>query len=239
MSNRPRGCTLGRERAMITMNCGRKYVGLLLMVLVPLVAGLMGCEKGEPAPGPVVLNQQDQEQWEIALVEMRITKNEEFTDPARSPLPAAALDSFAGLNYYYPQPELHFRTPLLAAAQGDTVFLTKHKGQQVPYLRRGLLRFRHDNADYELTVFGPADTTGQDFLWLPFYDKTSGHQTYGGGRYLDIKADAQGMVDLDFNYAYNPLCDYDPDRFNCTLPPPENKLPFAVEAGEQSYGAGH
>jgi uncharacterized protein (DUF1684 family) len=88
-------------------------------------------------------------------------------------------------------------------------------------------------------VFGPANPAAGDYLWLPFFDGTSGRETYAGGRYLDIEVDAEGMVDLDFNYAYNPLCDYNPDRYNCTLPPPENTLPFAVEAGEKTLGQGH
>jgi len=45
----------------------------------------------------------------------------------------------------------------------------------------------------------------------------------------------RSMVDLDFNYAYNPLCDYNAEKYNCTLPPTESQLDFAVEAGEKSY----
>ena len=47
------------------------------------------------------------------------------------------------------------------------------------------------------------------------------------------------MVELDFNYAYNPLCDYNPDKFNCTLPPASNKLSFAAAAGEQKFSLDH
>lgn len=75
-------------------------------------------------------------------------------------------------------------------------------------------------------------------LWLPFGDATNGTTTYGGGRYLydTIKGADLGVTDrdvvLDFNYAYNPSCAYD-DRWSCPLPPPENRLPFAVAAGER------
>jgi uncharacterized protein (DUF1684 family) len=75
-------------------------------------------------------------------------------------------------------------------------------------------------------------------LWLPFADATSGEITYGGGRYLydtikgaDLGATASGFV-LDFNFAYNPSCAYD-ERWSCPLSPPENRLPFAVNAGER------
>ena len=75
-------------------------------------------------------------------------------------------------------------------------------------------------------------------LWLPFTDATCADATYGGGRYLydTIKgADLGGTSDafvLDFNFAYNPSCAYD-DRWSCPLSPPENRLPFAVTAGER------
>ena len=75
-------------------------------------------------------------------------------------------------------------------------------------------------------------------LWLPFADTTSGAGTYGGGRYLydtikgaDLGVSERAIV-LDFNYAYNPSCAYD-ERWSCPLAPPENRLPFAIEAGER------
>lgn len=221
--------------------CRDRTAGLrtALVIVAALAAGCAGRENLPPAPGPVAMSQQDHEKWEIALVEMRITRNEEYADPQRSPLRPGDVAGFEGLNYFYPAPQLRFRTPLIREAGTDTVMLTKRKGQQVPYLRRGKVRFNHDGKDYALTVFGPADTTRGDYLWIPFYDATTGKESYAGGRYLDVTVDKDGMVDLDFNYAYNPLCDYDPERWNCTLPPEENRLPFRVEAGEQSFGAGH
>jgi hypothetical protein len=76
-------------------------------------------------------------------------------------------------------------------------------------------------------------------LWLPFADATSGTATYGGGRYLydtikgaDLGANTDAFV-LDFNFAYNPSCAYD-ERWSCPLAPPENRLPFAVTAGERT-----
>jgi uncharacterized protein (DUF1684 family) len=210
---------------------------LLLLVLSAIL--LTGCGDKEEVPGALAMNNEEFETWEIALVEMRIEKNEEFSAPATSPLKAEELEGFEGLNYYFPQAELRFKTPFIAEAGTDTVSLTMRKGQVVPYIRRGKLAFTNQGEVHHLEVFGPADTAQGDFLWLPFYDETSGKDTYGGGRYLDVKINSEGMVDLDFNYAYNPLCDYNPDRYNCTLPPAANKLSFAVEAGEKSFHAAH
>jgi uncharacterized protein (DUF1684 family) len=76
-------------------------------------------------------------------------------------------------------------------------------------------------------------------LWLPFTDATSNAATYGGGRYLydtikgaDLGAD-DGRIVLDFNFAYNPSCAYD-ERWSCPLAPSENRLAFAVTAGERT-----
>ena len=120
------------------------------------------------------------EAWEIALVEMRIEKNEEFSEPETTPLPAEDLEGFEGLNYYFPEAELRFRTPFVAEAGTDTVSLTKRKGQTVPYIRRGKVAFTYEGQVHHLDVFGPADTAGGDYLWLPFFDATNGKDTYAG-----------------------------------------------------------
>lgn len=209
---------------------------LMAVCLFPLA----GCGSQGEAPGALVMDTAQHEAWEIALVEMRIDKNEEFANAERTPLPADKLPAFEGLNYYFPKPELRFRTPLLVEAKADTVTLTKRKGNEVRYVRKGTVAFTHAGKVHRLGVFGPADPAGGgDYLWLPFFDATTGKETYAGGRYLDLKVDADGMVDLDFNYAYNPLCDYNPDAYNCTLPPRANTLDFAVEAGEKLFGGAH
>ena len=76
-------------------------------------------------------------------------------------------------------------------------------------------------------------------VFVPVKDATAGATTYGGGRYLidtvkgaDLGGD-DGRLILDFNFAYNPSCAYD-DRWSCPLSPPENRLPYVVNAGERT-----
>ena len=210
-----------------------------LFALVVLTAAclLAGCgEKEKDAPGAMTMTPDEQEAWEIRLVEMRIDKNEEFMDPAATPLMSEDLPGFRGLNYYWPEASLRFSVPFEAEAKPDTSELVKRKGEVVTYLRKGTVSFRHEGKVHTLAVFGSVDpAVDGDDLWLPFYDATSGTETYPGGRYLDLEVDEAGMIDLDFNFAYNPLCDYNHEKFNCTLPPEGNRLDVAITAGEKLF----
>lgn len=71
-------------------------------------------------------------------------------------------------------------------------------------------------------------------FFLAFADETSGKETYGGGRYLNVRQDGKNSITLDFNLAFNPYCAYNPD-FACPLPPRENILEIAISAGEKNY----
>lgn len=75
---------------------------------------------------------------------------------------------------------------------------------------------------------------GDQELFIMFADATSGHETYGGGRFLYIPLPAQGRARLDFNRAYNPPCALN-DFATCPLPPPQNRLKLRIDAGEKTY----
>ncbi|HET7743112.1 MAG TPA: DUF1684 domain-containing protein [Gaiellaceae bacterium] len=102
----------------------------------------------------------------------------------------------------------------------------------------GLVRFELRGAGYELELTWNDGYGGG--LFLAFQDETTGDTTYGGGRYLvdtvkgaDLGFDGgEGTAVLDFNFAYNPSCSYDP-RWACPLAPSANRLPVPVAAGER------
>ena len=75
-----------------------------------------------------------------------------------------------------------------------------------------------------------------DRLWFIFRDMTSGTETYPAARFLYADAPANGVTVVDFNRAYNPPCAFNPYT-TCPLPPPENRLPIRIEAGEMDYHA--
>jgi hypothetical protein len=108
--------------------------------------------------------------------------------------------------------------------------------ETIAFRRFGLAGFELGGAEHALELYWLVAYGGGVFV--PFRDGTSGAETYGGGRYLldtvkgsDLGMDGDRLV-LDFNFAYNPSCSYDP-RWVCPLSPPANRLPLAVRAGER------
>ena len=92
----------------------------------------------------------------------------------------------------------------------------------------GILNFRINGKKLTLHPF----TSGSGYF-LVIADETSGLDTYGGGRFMYAMPDSSGRIILDFNKAYNPPCAFSPFA-TCPMPPRENFLPAAIEAGEKS-----
>jgi uncharacterized protein (DUF1684 family) len=162
----------------------------------------------------------------------------------QSPIPVADREAFRRIDYF--SPDLSFRvaaTLTPSPSDDEIVIQTNGPDGDIHYRRGGLLNLTLRGVDCSLTVFSLVGYGGG--LFLPFRDSTSGKQTYGGGRYLfDTIKNTDGLVlevrpgstdvVVDFNYAYNPSCAYDP-HWACPLAPRENWLSVPVEAGERVY----
>ena len=74
----------------------------------------------------------------------------------------------------------------------------------------------------------------QNYIFIPFTDLTNGKETYGGGRYIETTKPDSDVLNLDFNYSFNPYCHYT-TGYNCPIPPKENFLDLRIEAGEKKY----
>jgi uncharacterized protein (DUF1684 family) len=98
----------------------------------------------------------------------------------------------------------------------------------------GVFTFTIKGSSHELTAYRMVPENPEyDELFVPFKDSTTGKETYGAGRYLDIpRQDDDDNYIIDFNLAYNPTCAYSP-RYNCPYPPPQNTLKIPIEAGER------
>ena len=109
----------------------------------------------------------------------------------------------------------------------------------------GIIHFTINDTAVALNIYQSQDlmTTKQymDHLFIPFTDATAGEGTYESGRYIDLEiADIiNDKVLIDFNKAYNPYCAYVSVKFNCPIPPAENRLMVAIPAGEKAFGKAH
>ena len=109
----------------------------------------------------------------------------------------------------------------------------------------GIIHFTINDTAVTLNIYQSQDlmTTKEykDHLFIPFTDATSGEETYESGRYIDleIKDITNENVLIDFNKAYNPYCAYVSGKYNCPIPPAENRLIVAIRAGERSFGKHH
>jgi uncharacterized protein (DUF1684 family) len=169
----------------------------------------------------------------------RATRAQLFRSHPQSPIPAASRDAFAGVPYFDHDPAwrtfgvmdeaepLHMEV----AASGD------EPGVSFGFTRFATVRFELGGRALSLDAFWLESYGGG--MFLPFRDLTSGKDTYGAGRYLldtvkgsDLGVDGEGRLVLDFNFAYNPSCAYDP-KWVCPLAPPGNRLDLEVRAGER------
>jgi uncharacterized protein (DUF1684 family) len=163
-----------------------------------------------------------------SLLEQRRMKDEIFAGH-HSPLDPDDAAGFRGLDYYKPNPDLIFRLTL-EPTERARIRVQTSDGKEAIHERAGVARLEVEGHEVELVLYD----TGHPGYFLPFRDKTSGAETYGAGRYLDIEPNDDGTVTIDFNLAYNPLCAYS-DAFSCPLPPVENWLTVPIEAGERDY----
>jgi uncharacterized protein (DUF1684 family) len=145
------------------------------------------------------------------------------------PLNARKL-AFPGLKWYPVKAEYKVRGRLIPAASPTTVKIANVIGQVNDYISPGIVEFELGGRKLRLTPV--YETDAQDELFYIFKDATAGKTTYGAGRFVYSELpDKDGNVVIDFNRAYSPPCAYT-DFATCPLPPAENRLEFAVEAGE-------
>jgi len=169
-----------------------------------------------------------------AVEAFRRDKDEFFKTGARSPVPVDQRAAFEGIPYYAVDEALRFEDLTLQPYTGSEPShfqIPTSDGKLRPAHRAGTFSFELGGAPRRLTAY-VMDGGNPESLFLPFLDETSGHETYGAGRYLDLEPDEDGTYAIDFNLAYHPSCVYAP-QFSCPLTPAENRLPVRIEAGER------
>ena len=179
------------------------------------------------------MNPEDRETWERALTRFRKEKDEFFRAGDDSPLPTGQRGFFTGLRYFDPDPSLRFETRLKRYSNPASVMMTTSKGTRQLFNRVGYFEFSLDGEPTKVQAFQSAEREDPS-IFIPFRDGTSGKDSYGAARYLDLEVEHDDSYALDFNNAYNPYCAYSED-YVCPLPPQENWLSVPVRAGEKKY----
>ena len=142
---------------------------------------------------------------------------------------SALRKQFRGLRWY--EPNAKFRTVGTFAPYAETkvVQIPNILGDLEPFSAIGTVTFDLAGAKHTMEAWGSLKAP-----WLVFRDRTSGRETYPSARFLYTPPVADGKVVVDFNFAQNPPCAYNPYT-TCPLPPSQNRLSIAIEAGEKKY----
>jgi uncharacterized protein len=175
---------------------------------------------------------------EVAWRRYRVAREDLFRTHPQSALDQDQKKRFNGLPYFSYNPDLRLYVQFDSNVDPAVLEVQLQEDGITRLKRFGKVSFELEGQHLQLSLFWVLGYGGGVFL--PFRDATAPEQTYGGGRYLldtikgaDLGVD-EGRLVLDFNFAYNPSCAYNP-HWHCPLAPRENWLAVSLRAGELRY----
>lgn len=164
--------------------------------------------------------------------------NASFADSLRSPLSDEDRLHFEGLDFFPIDEKYIVKAKFVKLKRQKPFDMPTTTARKPKYIKYGELHFTIDSKEMVLTLYrniGLYKRKGfRDYLFLPFLDATNGVETYGGGRYLDMKVPKSNEVIIDFNKAYNPYCVYS-HEYSCPIVPLENELAVEINAGVKKF----
>lgn len=177
-----------------------------------------------------------QEDYKDSIQLLRVMHASELLDPQTKLLSDEERDHFQGLDYF----QVDTNSIVVAHFEynkGKKFKMQTSTDRTPVYRRYGYVYFNWKSESCTLTVYQNIELSKKaeykDYLFIPFRDGTSGEESYGGGRYLDLRQTSSETMLLDFNLAYNPYCAYSMN-YSCPVPPAENTLKVRIEAGEKT-----
>jgi hypothetical protein len=172
--------------------------------------------------------------WYVGRIESaRKEKDDAFKRASWSPIPSSERATFHGLEYFPVDEKYRFRMRIERNPPGEQIEMGTSDGDFRTYEKYGRLRFDIDGVACVLQGYVSPERA-RDTLFIAFRDLTSGKETYGAARYLDLEMSSDDHFELDFNAASNPYCAYNED-YSCPLAPVENWLKVGIQAGEKAY----
>jgi len=173
----------------------------------------------------------------MGKTEYQQTLNASYKDATKSPLKKKDLQNFKGLDFFEIDSSFIVTATFTKINNAPVFEMATTTDRKPLYKEYGVVQFNLKGKECELTVYQSQDDLRdeqyKDYLFLPFTDFTSGNESYGSGRYMDIMTTditTNNTVILNFNNTYNPYCAYN-DKYSCPLTPRKNHLEIAVKAG--------
>lgn len=143
------------------------------------------------------------------------------------------LTSFKGIENYPIDAKWKVKATWEQYPEPKLVHTKNQVGMDLELPAPGAFHFKLNDQDFTLE---PTGSVEDETYFTMIYDETSGHSTYGSGRYIDVpRPDENGVTYIDFNKAYNPPCAWTAFA-TCTFPHAANRLPIKIEAGEKYSG---
>ncbi|MEP7320077.1 MAG: DUF1684 domain-containing protein [Panacibacter sp.] len=158
----------------------------------------------------------------------------EYNDPKLSPIKPGSKEKFKGI-HFFPSDSRYAVRAKFVRTKDEKIFEMPTSGtEKRMYVKYAEAVFTLQGKEYKLSIYQSVDLAKnreyRDYLFIPFRDATSGKETYGGGRYIDLTIPYGDSILINFNKAYHPYCAYT-EGYNCPIPPRENTLPIKIEAG--------
>jgi len=165
--------------------------------------------------------------------------NAEYKDATTSPLKEEDRKEFKSLDFFK-YDSTYVVEAIFTRTENELPFKMKTTTDRLPeYVKYGVLEFFLNDGIFKLNVYQNQELIKkegyEDYLFLPFSDETNGIESYGGGRYIDLRIPTNNKVIIDFNSAYNPYCAYN-DKYSCPIVPRENYLRTKIKAGVKAFG---
>ncbi|MEO5789274.1 MAG: DUF1684 domain-containing protein [Gelidibacter sp.] len=164
--------------------------------------------------------------------------NSEFKDASKSPLKKKDRRDFKALDFFKVD-SAYVVQAAFRSTPDEKPFKMKTTTDRLPeYVKYGEVTFNLKGESFQLNVYRDLDLMNEegfeDYLFLPFLDDTNGDESYGGGRYIDLKIPEGNSMTIDFNTAYNPYCAYN-EKYSCPIVPRENYIDVEVRAGVKAF----
>ncbi|MGB5376938.1 DUF1684 domain-containing protein [Muriicola sp.] len=208
----------------------------LILILILVIAGCGDGKKYHDEQSTEMLESLDTDV--ASIIEFQKKLNKEFSDPETSPLPDRYRKDFKGLDFFEPDTSYAVKATFLRTPDAMPFLMPTNTERMSMEVIFGIVTFQLKGNTYELEVYQNEELKSQegleDYLFLPFTDATNGEETYGGGRYIDLKIPEGDLMVIDFNKAYNPYCAYN-KKYSCPLVPKQNSLDIEIFAGVKAF----